>query len=93
MTMQFKPKRAHYTLLLPALALTLAACGDDIQAMTDGSSSGTTTGTTEIDPSTPSTGTASSRQARRSATTEQVLLRIQWRYMTIQADRFVRREL
>ncbi len=55
MTMQFKPKRAHYTLLLPALALTLAACGDDIQAMTDGSSSGTTTGTTEIDPSTPST--------------------------------------
>ena len=53
--MQFKPKRAHYTLLLPALALTLAACGDDIQAMTDGSSSGTTTGTTEIDPSTPST--------------------------------------
>lgn len=52
--MQFKPKRTHYTLLLPALALTLAACGDDIQTGTE-SSTGTTEGTTEVDPSTPST--------------------------------------
>lgn len=52
--MRFKPKRTHYTLLLPALALTLAACGDDIQAGTE-SSTGTTEGTTEVDPSTPST--------------------------------------
>ncbi len=54
MTMQFKPKRTHYTLLIPALALTLAACGDDIQG-TDGSSSGTTEGTTEVDPTKPPT--------------------------------------
>jgi hypothetical protein len=54
MTMPFTHRRTHYTLLLPALALTLAACGDDIQGTTEGSS-GTAEGTTEIDPTKPPT--------------------------------------
>ncbi len=50
--MHYTHKSTRYTLLIPALALTLSACGDDIQATTEGSSS--SSGTTDVDPSNPS---------------------------------------